>query len=240
MKIDIVTPYGNNKFDLGVNEVTALIQKAYEYSERKSEEGPEQKGGADTIQEVVAEAWGVASDKERENIGSDKEYWETAAMSAQKPHKRSRNDNLFGEGWKETLNNRYIQKDYSESAEGYKGFLYIKCPVCEREKGFCVKNGITDYECECGHKTHFEDLKPMYVHCDCGKDFKYLTNMDQDTFNYKCINCGDIDKIRPNKRGPASTTDMKILRGGGWKKIWNEYREIWRFVLKSTDGAVEK
>ena len=45
MKIDIVTPYGNNKFDLGVNEVTALIQKAYEYSERKSEEGSEQKGG---------------------------------------------------------------------------------------------------------------------------------------------------------------------------------------------------
>lgn len=38
MKIDIVTPYGNNKFDLGVNEVTALIQKAYEYSERICEE----------------------------------------------------------------------------------------------------------------------------------------------------------------------------------------------------------
>ena len=46
MKIDIVTPYGNNKFDLGVNEVTALIQKAYEYSEKKREEGPEQKGGS--------------------------------------------------------------------------------------------------------------------------------------------------------------------------------------------------
>lgn len=234
MKIDIVTPYGNNKFDLGVNEVTALIQKAYEYSERKSEEGSEQKGGADTLQEVVAEAWGVASDKER-GVGLDKEYWETADMGVQKPQKRSRNDNLFGEGWKETLHNGYIQKDYSESAEGYKGFLYIKCPVCGREKGFCAKNGITDYECECGHKTHLEDLKPMYVHCDCGKNFKYLTNMDQDTFNYKCINCGDIVKIRINKRGTAYTTDMKNLGGGAWEKIWNEYREIWRFVLKSAD-----
>ena len=54
MKIDIVTPYGNNKFDLGVNEVTALIQKAYEYSEKKSKEEPESEGIAETLQEAVA------------------------------------------------------------------------------------------------------------------------------------------------------------------------------------------
>ena len=65
MKIDIVTPYGNNKFDLGVNEVTALIQKAYEYSEKKSKEEPESEGIAETLQEAVAEAWGVVGDKER-------------------------------------------------------------------------------------------------------------------------------------------------------------------------------
>lgn len=68
MKIDIVTPYGNNKFDLGVNEVTALIQKAYEYSEKKSKEEPESEGIAETLQEAVAEAWGVVGDKEREKI----------------------------------------------------------------------------------------------------------------------------------------------------------------------------
>lgn len=74
MKIDIVTPYGNNKFDLGVNEVTALIQKAYEYSEKKSKEEPESEGIAETLQEAVAEAWGVVGDKEREKIRLQKEH----------------------------------------------------------------------------------------------------------------------------------------------------------------------
>ena len=218
MKINIVTPYGNNKFDLGVNEVTALIQKAYEYSARKSEEGLEQERGADTIQEAIAEAWGVVGDKEREKIGADKEHWETMDMGAQKPQKRSRNDNLFGEGWREEIHNGYKQKDYDHNTDGYKGFLYIKCPACGKEKGFCVKESIAEYKCECGHEIYLEDLKPMYVHCDCGKRFKYLTNMNQDTFDYKCINCGDMVKIRINKRGTAYTTDMKILRGGVFGK----------------------
>lgn len=215
MKIDIVTPYGNNKFDLGVNEVTALIQKAYEYSEKKSKEEPESEGIAETLQEAVAEAWGVVGDKEREKIRLQKEHGETADMDVQKPRKKSRNDSLFGEGWKEAIHNGYEQKDYDpHNTEGYKGFLYIKCPVCGKEKGFCAKNSIIEHRCECGHKTLLEYLKPMYVHCDCGKEFKYLTNIDEDTFNYKCINCGNIVKIRINSRGTAYVTERKNLGGG--------------------------
>lgn len=213
MKIDIVTPYGNNKFDLGVNEVTALIQKAYEYSEKKSKEEPESEGIAETLQEAVAEAWGVVGDKEREKVRLQKEHGETADMGVQKLRKKSRNDSLFGEGWKEALHNGYEQKDYDHNTEGYKGFLYIKCPVCGKEKGFCAKSSITEHKCECGHKTRLENLKPMYVHCDCGEDFKYFTNMDEDAFNYKCINCGDIVKIRINKRGTDTSPQGKILRG---------------------------
>ena len=214
MKIDIVTPYGNNKFDLGVNEVTSLIQKAYEYSEKENKEEPESEEIAETLQEAVAEAWGVVADKEREKVKAEKECRETADMGAQKTKKRSRNDNLFGEGWRETIHNSYEQKDYDHSTEGYKGFLYIKCPVCGKEKGFCAKGSITEHKCECGHKTRLENLKPMYVHCDCGEDFKYFTNMDEGIFNYKCINCGDIVKIRINKRGTAYVTARDNPAGG--------------------------
>lgn len=198
MKIDIVTPYGNNKFDLGANEVTALIQKAYEYSERKNDEAPEREKIAETL---------------KEKIRLEKEHGETADMGVQKQKKRFRNDNLFGEGWRETIHNGYEKKDYDYNAEGYKGFLYIKCPVCGKEKGFCAKNSIIEHRCECGHKTLLEYLKPMYVHCDCGKEFKYLTNIDEDTFNYKCINCGNIVKIRINSRGTAYVTERKNLGG---------------------------
>ena len=58
-------------------------------------------------------------------------------------------------------------------------------------------------------------MKPMYVNCDCGEDFKYFTNMDEDIFNYKCINCGDIVKIRINKRGTAYVTARENPAGGG-------------------------
>lgn len=222
MKIDIVTPYGNNKFDLGVNEVAALIQKAYEYSEKKSKEEPESEEIAETLQEAVAEAWGVVGDKERERVRLEKEHGETADIGAQKPRKKSRNDSLFGEGWKEAIHNGYEQKEYDHNTEGYKGFLYIKCPVCGKEKGFCAKSSITEHKCECGHKTRLENLKPMYVHCDRGEDFKYFTNMEEETFNYKCFNCGDIVKIRINKRETAYVTARENLAGGG-TDIYRKY-----------------
>lgn len=214
MKIDIVTPYGNNKFDLGVNEVTELIQKAYEYSEKRSGEESEQEEIKETLQEAVAEAWGVVADKEREKIGCEEKTVETANTSVQKPRRKSRNDSLFGEGWQNEVHKNDGQADYGLHEEGYKGFLYIKCPICGKEKGFCTKSAITEHKCECGHKTHLEDLKPMYVHCDCGKDFKYFTNLDEDTFNYTCINCGDIVKIRMNTRGTAYVTERKSSSGG--------------------------
>lgn len=215
MKIDIVTPYGNNRFDLGVNEVTALIQMAYKYSELEMENEMEE-NEPERLQEAVAAAWGVVDEKERKKIEEIKEPSETSDNGIHRAQKKSRNDSLFGEGWRDTISSgSEMQSDYGKYSDGYKGFLYIKCPVCGKTKGFCVKTGITEYGCECGHKVQLEDLKPMYVHCDCGKDFKYFTNMDEDTFNYKCINCGDIVKIRMNTRGTAYVTALENRAGGG-------------------------
>lgn len=72
MKIDIVTPYGNNRFDLGVNEVTALIQMAYKYSELEMENEMEE-NEPERLQEAVAAAWGVVDEKERKKIEEIKE-----------------------------------------------------------------------------------------------------------------------------------------------------------------------
>ena len=134
-----------------------------------------------------------------------------------------------------------FRKIIAKAQKGIKDFCISNALYVGEKKDFVRRMVLLIMNVNADIKTHLEDLKPMYVHCDCGKDFKYLTNMDQDTFNYKCINCGDIVKIRINKRGTAHTTDMKNLgEGGAWEKIWNEYREIWRFVLKSADRIVEK
>lgn len=100
MRINIVTPYGNNRFDLGVNEVTKLIQKAFEFSEKGSEEEYKTGGIAETLQEAVAEAWGVVADKEKEKVGYKENVVETANTDVQKTRRKSRNESLFGKGWK--------------------------------------------------------------------------------------------------------------------------------------------
>ena len=96
-----------------------------------------------------------------------------------------------------------------EQKEGYKGFLYVKCQFCGKTKDFCAKETITEAKCLCGEKIPLKNLRPMYVKCDCGKDFRYFTNMTDDRFTCKCINCSSRVKIRMNTRGTAYVTDCR-------------------------------
>lgn len=71
-------------------------------------------------------------------------------------------------------------KEVTEPAAGpedqqlyyYRGFLYIECRKC---------GGVTPFD---------EPLKELYVNCECGKRFKYMTNLQSDMFDIRCINCG--------------------------------------------------
>lgn len=118
--------------------------------------------------------------------------------------KHTRNDSLFGENWKESFN-----KQDPEQEDGYKGFLYVKCPSCGKIKGFCTKKIISGENCSCGERILLKNLRPMYVKCDCGKDFRYFTNMTDSSFTCKCINCGSNVKIRINTRGTAYVSDCR-------------------------------
>lgn len=82
----------------------------------------------------------------------------------------------------------------------YKGFLHIRCPECGAEKGFCSKNGTDNIHCDqCGYEEKFkEPLTPMYVNCECGAGFKYLTNKKEEMFDIPCLKCGAPVPIRYN------------------------------------------
>lgn len=84
----------------------------------------------------------------------------------------------------------------------YKGFIYWKCSDCGEEKGFCLKKESEGVHCiNCGSKHLFtERLKPLFVQCECGKSFRYMTNMDAKMFDMTCINCGSPISVEWNEK----------------------------------------
>jgi len=83
----------------------------------------------------------------------------------------------------------------------YKGFMYIKCPVCGKEKGTCLKKESDHYHCDnCSKRSEFEKpLVPLWINCECGKRFKYLTNMTESMFDINCLNCGAPVAVKWNE-----------------------------------------
>lgn len=79
----------------------------------------------------------------------------------------------------------------------YKGFLYVRCSVCGAVKGFNAKIGRSNYKCdECGHETKLTGMRPVHVHCKCGADFTYKTNIKEPKFIMECINChGSVNMV---------------------------------------------
>lgn len=98
----------------------------------------------------------------------------------------------------------------SHDRDGYKGFLYMKCPVCGEERGYCTKTETkTSYCKKCKMEFKFGELLPMHVHCQCGSDFKYRTNMTDKEFVYECLHCSSPVHMRLNTFETAYVTDTE-------------------------------
>ena len=171
MKVSINTPFGEMNFDMSQEKVSELIQKAMQYAAGQ----PEQQEKPLYAPQVAQEP---PKPKRIEN----------------KPHRRI--DSLFGDFRAEKA---ATEKQQAEPEE-YKGFLLIKCEHCGKLKGFCAKTPITEFTCECGEKTELHDLKVAHLHCKCGSNWKYKTNVTDDTFDYNCLNCGSPVDLELNNR----------------------------------------
>ena len=84
--------------------------------------------------------------------------------------------------------------------QGDKGFLYIRCEECGKEKGFCAKEPAKIQHCTCGHDTELKDLVVLWANCECGQKSKYLTNMGEYLFDMNCIKCGSPVPVKWNKQ----------------------------------------
>jgi ribosomal protein S27E len=110
-------------------------------------------------------------------------------------------------------------KDYRT----YRGFLLIKCPKCGEVKGFMSHNEIDTFHCNsCGAETYLEDLIPLTAICKCGKHWKYLTNLDVDSYELSCINCGSPIPVFYNDKKQKYETLLEAIeesaRGAKTKK----------------------
>ena len=205
MELKIITQFGENTFDMPGEKVIEILHHAMLYA------GGKEKSAGASRQESAGKALTgggtVGTPKDDVKIAEEENNGDTADTEPkrmlEKTKEHTRNDSLFGADWRDAASESKVQKEYGSQEEGYRGFLYIKCPVCGKVKGFCTKSNITDHICECGHKLHLEGLKPMYVHCECGRDFKYFTNMEDESFEYQCMSCGSPVDMRINKRGTA-------------------------------------
>lgn len=143
---------------------------------------------------LVLHLLGITEEQEQKKIGVEKEniIIEESALECGTPlmYEKSSGD-------REKLN---CQEE--KGIFRYRGFMYLKCPNCGVIKGFCSKEELESYHCKsCGTDTLFSsELKPLYLSCQCGERFKYMTNMDVGMFDVDCINCGNPVAVGWNER----------------------------------------
>ena len=89
---------------------------------------------------------------------------ERRAVPRREDRRGSRVERMFGarDTWKSA--------DPDADQGPYRGFLIVQCEECGAIKAFCAKHETYGYKCgECGHETPLEKLRPLFMHCKCGK-----------------------------------------------------------------------
>lgn len=211
MNITIKSPLGEQSFEMADHLAMAVIYQAYRYANQQTGEATQ----SPELGRAIAEA---GRQFESFTESADRNEGTTQSPSLASSRGRSRAENLFGDkkDWHMENAARGPQRasQDEEPGEEYRGFLLIKCEKCGTVKGFCAKNPITRYRCDCGHETPLHDLRPAHLKCKCGQWYKYRTNISEQTFTYNCLNCGGPVDMELNKRETAYVT-IGAPRGGG-------------------------
>jgi len=204
MEITITTPYSAVTFDMAPEKVAAILKEAVEAAcpttppvvvkapeEHDAELGktmkpePTQKPEPEPPKQRL-----VAAPSFTQHI---KENKENAGQKTITFREGSRNAHLFGES-------AQVRAE-DPAQDGYKGFLMIKCEHCGKVRGLCAKIPTKTYRCkECGKETGLKDLATVRFKCKCGRSYKYLTNRQEDEFDWECLDCGTSTPIVWNGR----------------------------------------
>lgn len=121
------------------------------------------------------------------------------------PHREDRHGSRVGRmfGARDT----WKSADPDADQGPYRGFLIVQCEECGAIKAFCAKHETYGYKCgECGHETPLEKLRPLFMHCKCGKSFSYKTNLTAERVTHTCLACKAPVDLELNSRKTAYVT----------------------------------
>ena len=135
-----------------------------------------------------------------ESVRLDNRPEKASTPPRHEPERRSRVERMFGS--RETWNTNQPDDDQGP----YKGFLLVQCEECGEVKAFCAKRETYGFKCSCGCETALEKLRPVFMHCKCGKTFRYKTNMTAETFSHTCLSCKAPVDLELNKKRTAYVT----------------------------------
>ncbi|MDF2841666.1 MAG: hypothetical protein K0R00_92 [Herbinix sp.] len=101
----------------------------------------------------------------------------------------------------QTVADKVMEQARNAGNRGYRGFVMIRCKHCGAVKATALKDYLTTFKCrECGTETELENLKTMYVNCECGGRYRYQTNFtaDDTLFDVDCLGCNSPVTVRYN------------------------------------------
>ena len=139
-----------------------------------------------------------------ESVRLENKPIKSAAAPQREPERRSRTERMFGS--RDTWDTPAQPRNPDADQGPYRGFLMIRCEECGEVKAYCARRETYGYKCKCGHETPLEKLRPMFMHCKCGKTFRYKTNLTAKQHTHICMDCGSPVDMEINSRGTAYVT----------------------------------
>lgn len=194
MQITMKTPFGEMKFDMPPEKATDLMQRAFQYAA-----GQEPEKAPQAAPLVAQEPRPTPQPINKPQSRVERLFGDFRATSSKAEMVTVGSDGRIDV----TPKTAPAQREPEE----YKGFLIIRCQHCGEIKGFCAKSPISTFTCgECGQRTELRNLKPLHLKCKCGSQFTYNTNIDGETFEWPCLNCGSPVDLQLNRRGDTYVT----------------------------------
>lgn len=201
MKVTIKTPFAELNLDMPQSHVLSWLHQTLIHAATVAEPKPVTNSvPQNPLLEDVMYTHGRAT------TASDTVVNKEASYQAEKTAVKSRAESMFGS--RETWNTPAAapKPEQTEKREAYGGFLHVKCEACGQGKSFKPKQPITYFICDCGSRTDLDNMAPVFVHCKCGREFKYRTNRTEERFTMNCFACGAPVDLELNGKGDAYVT----------------------------------